>query len=153
MNKTVRLSLRMRESTNEMLERLVLDDIKEAERINRVPMNRSEMVEMCITEYYAARHDGKLHNAYLDMATASLTPLLQQAVNTLHKAISELGENAGTQIERNSLTIQQQLKLLILAPHFSDDENMARFYLGQKAAYEKPVEEITEKLMEERGIK
>ena len=151
MMKTVRFSLRMKESTNEMLERLVRDDQEEASRLNRAPMNRSEMIETCIIEYYAARHDGNLHNAYLEMVTATLTPLLQQAVNRILREIAETNENTETRIDKYGLTIQQQLKLMILSPQFADDENMVRFYLASNAAYEKVIDEITDRIIEEGG--
>ena len=72
-----------------------------------------------------------------------------KAVNITLREIAETNENIETKIDKYGLTIQQQLKLMILSPQFADDENMVRFYLVGDAAYEKVIDEITDQIIEE----
>ena len=152
MNKSTKISLRLKSGTYELLEQLLKDDREEAKRMNRVPINRSQMIDKCIKEYFANYHDDDLYVTYQKIANDTMLPIIQLAVSRIVKEITETKNQLEKIIEKYGLKNEFTSKLQMTAPNFADDEEMTRYYLTKDMAYEKIIAEEIERIFEEKGI-
>lgn len=140
MNTENKISFRVTEEVKNLLDELVHIDAAEAKKMNRMALNRSQIIVQAIKEYYAARVNGQTQNSYLDLIDARLIQILEGYFSAERSHIS----SARRDISHNVRKVELMLKLILMGTELRRDEELVRKQLKNEGAFEWMIDQLLE---------
>lgn len=140
MNNDYKISFRVTGDVKKLLDELVQIDFVEANKMNRIALNRSQIIVQAIKEYYAARVNGQTQNSYLDLIDARLIQILEGYFSAERSHISAVRQDINNNVQKVVL----MLKLVLMGTELKRDEEMVRKQLNNEGAFEAIINQLLE---------